>query len=332
MSGSTRERVLLFEKELQQNVERAVRIEKQILNLTEARREYISSITSSGRHYETTNQRVKLSSLETSVIALDFLLKEYEFKEVKGTQELVLIELSTRPLDVNETNEQRNQSIAQAHINHQDSTCEWLVDAISLCMKDKSKLRSILTEAKHFESEVQASIDDIINTTLSQLEEFITNMKIYISQSEIVRKKVTGDYLVLRHNARVAEKVLCERRQAAVIAREDMQANLDALLREASLRRSNVEESLRSEQARLLQEARENVMQRENEVDLLAAVVKGSAKKAKKTVSRLKSSIKQYEVMYTKLAKRREKDVKTINAELKKFRDMIAAVELSIGK
>lgn len=327
---SARDRVLQFEREMSQNIDRATRIEKEIKSLAEMRQQYIDSMTSMGTNYDLTNDHVRVNRSEASIIALDMILAEYEIKEVRGNQELHLIELSTRPLATNETYELRNQRIGEAQLQNQELAAEVMVGVISNAFNAKARLKNILHESKNYESAVQTASDDRIKDVKARLEHFITSMQEYIAQSEVVKKKVTADYLVLRHNSRVAEKILCERRQAAVVAREEMQKNLNALLREASLRRSEVEESLKAEQSRLIQEARENVMNKENEVDELALQVKGNMRSLKNDRIRIKESIKNYEQMYKKLLKKREKEVKEISAELKKFRDMIAAVEMKL--
>ena len=194
-------------------------------------------------------------------------------------------------------------------------------------MAAKAKLNDILSEARNFETEVHKSNENVILAAQSQLEAFFEDMRTHIVRSELVKKKVTNDYLVLRHNARVAEKILCERRQAAVVTREEMQRSLDCLLREASERRQRVEDSLLEEQARIMEEARASVMRRESEVFSFGAEVSSRKKEMRKEAAEIRSSIRRYEKMYAKLSKRREREVKSISAELRKFRDAIVEVE-----
>lgn len=273
-----------------------------------------------------------IGRLETSVIALQTILKEYELKEVRGNQELMLIELSTRPLGNGETFEQRNRLIAETQASNQEKTSEWLISSLSAINIAKAKLNDILNEVKNFEIGVQKTNEDMILAAQTQLQDFNEEMNKYITLSEQVKRKVTNDYLVLRHNARVAEKILCERRQAAVISREEMQRSLDNLLREAAERRLKVEESLSDEQARLVEEARATVMRRESDVFSLGAEVKSRKKELKREVTRIRESIRHYEGMYTKLSKRREREVKLISSELRRFREAIAEVEAKLVK
>lgn len=277
------------------------------------------------------------------------ILSEFSIKELKGNQELSLIELSSAPLKEGETIEDRNKLAQDAHILNQESACEGILEgmsyekriirialndgfaAISKAQNAEAKLKAMLLEAQTFESQIESSKEESIRNVQLSLEHFNVKLKEYIAQSDVIRKKVTNDYLVLRHNARVAEKILCERRQTAVLAREQMQRNMDLLVKDSSRRRAEVEESLVSEQARLLHEARESVMTKESQVRALAVRTAAKLRDAKKGRAELKGSIKKYEDLYRKLEKRREKEVRSISAELKVFRDMISAVEMKLS-
>jgi hypothetical protein len=328
---NSRDRVLSFEKELSQSIERASRIEAEVRSLGNLRRGFLTSLTSAGRDHEVVAERIAISRAETSAVALDVILCEYSLKETHGNQELQLIELSTRPLASKETYEQRSRIIAEAHAENQETTCQQLVSLISTSLSAKSRLRSLFSAASCFEADVERSNEDAIAQAEQHIQEFNAGLKAYLTDSELVRRKVTSDYLVLRHNSRVAERVLSERRQAAIIAREELQSNLDELLKDASRRRAEVEDALRAEQSRLLQEARENLMRKESEVDNLAADVRARSKTVKQDRRSIRASIREFEHMYRRLERRRAREVRQVGGELKRFREMIAEVELSLA-
>ena len=263
-------------------------------------------------------------------MALDIILSESELKEIKMRQELKLLELTSLPLSGNETYESRARQVADLHVSNQRAIVDAYIKTLSKTTNSKAKLKSMLQDLQSRENELVRAAEATRKTVEDRLQGFEGRLKVYIDQSTKVKKKVTGDYLVLRHNARIAEKLLCERRQSTLIAREKMQVNLDALLKDASQRRSEVEENLRAEQERVIQEARENVMEKEQEVDELAGSVHCKLLMMKKEKRRIKASIEEYERLYRRLDRKRTKEVRAINAELKKFRDMVAAVEMKM--
>lgn len=64
-----RDRVLSFEKELQQNIERAQRLDQEITQLSSSRREYVEGVCQGGYDSEVTTQRAKISECMNAQIS-----------------------------------------------------------------------------------------------------------------------------------------------------------------------------------------------------------------------------------------------------------------------
>ncbi|KAJ1439115.1 hypothetical protein B484DRAFT_444220 [Ochromonadaceae sp. CCMP2298] len=156
-------------------------------------------------------------------------------------------------------------------------------------------------------------------------------MRSTLEQSKQQFKKITEEYLVLRHNARVAKEVLVRGQNDASQARRELQSCLDTIILEAAAQREKMERNAQSELKYLTDDLRAEVIRKERELETRTVLVKHLVQSQRKEVSELKKECKMYTRKHNKLQETRRSELRLINGELKKLRCMIAEVETKMS-
>ena len=138
---------------------------------------------------------------------------------------------------------------------------------------------------------------------------------------------ILGEYLVLRHNAKVARDILARNQKKNQDERQQLQDRLDQLIVESDAQKEKMEKITASELKVLTNDIRTKVILKEREFEEITARLEEAKAKRKSVCSDLKHNLRKYERKFDKLQIKRQRDLKEINGELKSLRDMIANLE-----
>lgn len=323
-----RQRVVEFEKEMTLKLATLANIERDIAEVSEKRRIWLQSISKSDEtgldvfiaKLNILKLRAHLSSLH---MTQDVLTLEGHYE----SQELNYLVSATQPMDEGETEAQRKASLARLQRDDSDVMLKFLEHSLQL------RIRLGNTNYE-LQSTLKLIIDEIGLQQIAEEEEFQEKVAYYTSRMRASKElsgkhyqRLTEEYLVLRHNARVAKEVLTRSQNDAAKARTELQSCLDSIVHEAAVQREKMEKNSTSELSFLTEDLRSEVVRREAEVETLTQRVQLLKSTQKKEASQLKKDLRVYTLKYKSLQKKRKGELRVIQSELSHLREMIGSVE-----
>lgn len=162
----------------------------------------------------------------------------------------------------------------------------------------------------------------------AKFEKNITGLKKIVTSSEDKLKQVTGQYLVLRHNARVAREVLMQNQSKVAREKQALVCKISLIRKEVEEQLSVAETKFENEMNTVVGQRRTEVLHREEELEHDWAELEearnfhtNDGNILRRTERSLKSKLK-------KLTYQRLRDLKRIEGELKSLRSATHAAEM----
>lgn len=234
---------------------------------------------------------------------------------------------ATKPYDDRETPEMRNISLKKFHSESAEIILTALQSSFNSCTNltnNNYKLMSTLGDAKlEYTTHRSSTIEELID----RITHYSERLEEVLEVSQYNHKKITGDYLILRHNARVARDMLVRSRNKAIESRKLLQIQLDTLLSSAKDQRVKLESSTAKEIQIQTDLARENVITKERELEGRIYRIENIKKSTKSCRTKLLKEKKKFEDKYDDLQNKRRTELKTISEELKRLKLMVTEVE-----
>jgi hypothetical protein len=185
-------------------------------------------------------------------------------------------------------------------------------------------------ETLKFEQEQQNTV------VVNELQRRIAQYTVQLRESSIISKgndrEVTGDYLVLRHNSRVAKEMLIRSQNEANCARKVLQEGMDQVSIAAASQREKIEQSSEAELQSLTDTIRNKVLKREQEFEELSASRLKRMRSSKKLIRSLTSQCDEFNEKYEDLQTQRRNDLERVGSELRRLRVMVSSVEVRLLK
>ena len=328
---ANRTRVLDFEKEIQERLQSLNEIEESILSVGQLRSRWLLGVSNIDE-VETETFRIKLDYLkaQSELAALNLQVDKVTLEGHYENQTLNFLINATRPLDSGETKEMRAKSLDALARENLDDLCASLRAACDVRAKLAREMHTCTLQLSKLRSNNDNRHTSVVNELQDKISAYADRMKEAVITSKKSHQKITGEYLVLRHNARAAKEVLLRSQNEAAMARKVLQEKLDKMIEEASLQRERMETGAIAELKVMTEDVRNAVIRKEAEVNDLRRSIQALEKERKQTTTMMKASIKSYNKKYDSLSEKRISEVKTTKYDLEHLRAMVSRVELEL--
>jgi hypothetical protein len=327
-----RGRVINFEKEMHEKITVfQPSIEQDVKELTQLRNQWVDTIVSIDKSdYESYHKRIEILKIRLDSLSLELLIDAVRLDGIYESATLNYLVESTAPMEGSETLEGRNKRLMEVtKVQSEDLTAR-----ILSCEEYRAQLKAtaydIQFELQRIQLEAESHFAVIMGLVEDRLQTFTSKLSDLLSTAEANSKKVMSDYLILRHNARVAREILHRSQKDATSAREDLERRLDQIVQEASLQRDKMSAASMAEINLITDDIRQTVLTKESELESMEKRVDIAKRQSSFEIRSLKKEIKLYNKKYKELQKQRANDHGSIREELTKLRDLIAAAELSM--
>jgi hypothetical protein len=323
-----RERVLEFEKEMLAKLATLADVERDIADVSQKRRSWLENISrADDTGLDTYIAKLNILRLRAQLSALYMSLDVTRLEGHYEAQTLNYLVAATQPLEDDETPDKRKSVLLQ--LQRQDN------DKMLVFLEHSLQHRIQLGNTNY---DLQAQLNILTNEVGLQQEaeeqEFREKVAFYTSrmqhameESQRHYRRITEEYLILRHNARVAKEVLTRSQNDAAQARAELQGCLDGILCEAGAQREKMEKNAVAELKFMTEDLRGEVIRKEQDLENATMRVKVLKSRQKKEVSTLKKELRLYNKKYATLQRKRRADIVAVTAELKLLRGAIGRVE-----
>ena len=321
-------RVLDFENEAEERLVSLKDVETEIVSVGKLRSRWLSSVSKTDE-VETETFRLQLDGFRANseLADLSLALDQLEMESLYESQTLEYLVQATKPLDDGEHKDGRSSKLEHLTKTNLDELCNALRRSVDYRAKISKKMHDCALEL----SKLRVNHDSKHTEAVAELQERIANyaerMKEAVIKSKKQHKKITGEYLVLRHNARVAKEVLQRSQNEAQFERQMLQEKLRRLEDEAASQRERMESAAMAELKIMTDDIRNAVLRKETEVNEQRRSIEALQGSRKQTSRMLRKAIKSFDAKRVALEKSRKIDVEAIKGELKQLREMCSEVE-----
>lgn len=331
MKSLHRERTLLFEKELQGRLDDLVSVEKEILLIESQRRRWVDRLAHSDSYNsDIFFKKMEVLKAQSELSSLNMTLDVLKLEAHSEAQTLNYLIAATKPYEEGEQPQEREVQLSTLARNDSEAMRHFLEQSYQY----RSKLCKFNYDLNSELSRTQVEFDNdqrqYIENTKDRLKLLMERMRTSLHQSKKTYQKITGEYLIVRHNAKMAKEMLSRSQADATNTRLQLQNSLEEMTLEAQRHRENLEMSSSFEVQQLSGKLRSEVMKKEAMMEEMEERVKIARRSTKTNCQYLRKKIRNYENKYVELHEKRKDDVQAINTELKKLKDMITLVELKL--
>ena len=330
-SNPNRIRVLDFEQEAEERLASLGQTEQEILSVGQLRSRWLTSVNNMDEvETETFGLRLENMRAYSELAELNLSIDQIEMESLYEQQTLDYLVQATKPLEDGESKESRADILEQMTKENLDELCSTLRTSIDFRAKINKKMHDSTVEL----AKLRVNHDNRHSAAVSDLQErmaqYAERMKEAVITSKKQHKKITGEYLVLRHNARVAKEVLQRSQNEAQLARKMLQDKLERLTEEADGQRERMEAAALAELKIMTEDIRNSVIRKETEVNEMRRHIELLKSSRKQSSRDLRKAIKSYDAKRLGLEKKRKVEVEAIKGELQGLRDMCTDLENNI--
>ena len=162
---------------------------------------------------------------------------------------------------------------------------------------------------------------------LDEISKFRQRLEENNDVAEAKLKKVTADYLVLRHNARVSAETLIRSKSETKQKINELHNSLKKVIEDNAEKMAKYTEILEIEFEAKVHAQRSRVMNLETDAEQKWSHIDQRKKRLLNTINDLKGQIKLVKKKYNSLQSRRRDELLTITSELKKWKEAVSDAE-----
>jgi len=326
-----RDRVHAFEGEMEKAIASLTDVEKEIVDMNRMRSGWLKSVAGADEidleSYEKTLEAFKKQaeiiqiSVEEDAIRLDAVYEK---------QQLQMLVEATKPLEDDETDKVREKRLAALAM---EGTVEMkaalevsVAERRRLCDESADLTRACEMAKGNYQNKGIMRGDEI----KKRIQGYIRRLTESVEEGKARVRSTTRDYLVLRHNAKVAAEILQRSENDAHRHREELQRSLEAVVSETAVHMERMEHGCREEVKKLTGSVRENVIRRERELEDLRQRTYAREIENKETNRKYRRLVKEYGGMYDDLQDKRRKDIRAITDVLRDLKSGLGRAELML--
>ena len=330
---SLKEKVCSFEIELSSSLSVLNIMEVELNKLCSMRNDWINQV-SGVDEIEVITYKNRIESLrkKSEIALIELSIDVMRLNMIYEDQQLRQLIVATRPREIGETNKDREKEV--------QNLIKSGMEEIAKFVRQSIRLRTdLLTQCEDMNRQMLSLKNEFIEGHKLRLTIGIRRVQTYMDHlndlqiaSDNKYKKVTNDYLILRHNARVAKEILVKSQNEAHKVRRILQDNIDKLQAESIFQRERLEKNSADELKALTNEIRQTVISKEREYEDIILRVRKKKINAKITLKEHKKLVEDYDQKYEELLEKRNSDIKIISKELKKLKELIFALETNLSE
>ncbi len=273
-------------------------------------------------------KRIELIRDKREMLKVDAALEQVKTEAAYESQMLKILIASTKPLDRQESKAERDHSIAALN---QESTA----------IVFKSVKRSVSHQNLIYDSvdEMMRNLDIFfidqeqrqqsrIKLLNDKFDNYVSALQAVVSSSEDKLKHVTSQYLVLRHNARIAREVLLQKQHKLEKEKENLIKSINQMREDVDIQLSSAEEKIEGEMNSVISQRRSDVLRREEELEHDWAEFEEFRNFHTNDSNNLRKKEKLMKKKFKELSTQRLRDLKRIESELKILRQETHMAEL----
>jgi len=258
---SLRGKVLNFEAELSSSLSILDIIDKEMNSLCDMRSTWVTQVSGVGDiEVQVFKNRIDTLRKRAETAIMDIEIDRIRLEGFYEAQQLKQLIVATRPREDGETDKQRSKEIGvviregmEAIAKAVRKSTRFRQEILSNC-EDMNRQLFMLKKEYHDGHKMR------IQTSIQRVTEYMDHLSSMISDCESKNKRLTSDYLILRHNARVAKEVLVRSQNEANRTRKILQDNIDKLMVESVVQRDRVEKNSDEELKALTNDIRRQVI------------------------------------------------------------------------
>lgn len=330
---SMRSRILEFEKEIDERIDALLIVETDISNTSSLRKQWLASVSYSvGDDSKVLHKKFEILRAKSELFTARLMIENARIESLHDSQTLLYLIAATKPYDKGENEEKRKSTlecIVQDNVEDlKNNIKESIVFRTNLTNEICDLIREV-TKLK-LEHEQQNAV------TVNELQRRILQYTVQLRESSLLStkndKEITGDYLVLRHNSRVAQEMLLRSKSDATIARRALHEGINQVASAAASQKNKIEQSSEIELQTLTEVIRSQLSSGEQELEELRLGKIERARYRKQTIRQLTESCEFFNGKHADMQTQRRNDLERVGGELKRLREMVEAVEIRLLK
>ena len=327
-----RQRAVTFEKEYQDSIQELFKVEVFIKNLLQLRKNWLAKDGVAKRlDFETTNKHFEILKLQADLLSSKVDLDKYTLDSYYEAQQLKQLVEGTKPTEPNDPKGKlREVKMERLMRDGAEDLKRSLTDSILFRQKASSESKRLVSLLDNKFSEKIHRDEMIESDADNTLTMFVDRAKKSLQKAKANLKLVTGNYLVLRHNSRVATEILTKSRNDIAMHRNQLRDRQQRLLQEVEIKKHADDENRKKELEIQIRRQRSEVMKYESELELKWNENEDIREQQNKNIKNIKLSIKTYDIQYNALQVRRRKELLTVQGQLTRLREELSAAEATV--
>ena len=325
---SMRSRVIAFEREFEDTNQSLLDFGKEISSIEIHRDDWLKSLHKSFDEESQLLQR-KVQNMKATVELFEsqLMVDNARLKGFYKSQTVQHLIAATKPYAEGENVSMRQEKLDRtSKIN----ICE-LKEALNRSIAARSTLSCSVAllseEVRKFQTGYRQQDTAIIYDIQNRVKQYAD----YLRKSSIILKtnerQITGDYLVLRHNSRVATEIRAKNRLSANLASSQLRESVAEQILANALQIEREEQSSESELQDLTDRIRCKLNTLEGELVELRIRKNERVKLRRSKIQDLEMKLNELDRKYETLQGQRKNDLKRVGGELKRLREMVGTVE-----
>lgn len=329
--GLNRDRVIEFEREIQELLKSLLVIKHDLEDLSNQRKDWLGNIS---KNFQPQDDQVsvyekKLELLQAQAVLAQLNLKmdvlrlqsEYE------RQKLISLVEVTKPLQDDESEEDRLDAMESLQRKHIEELKLALDQSLAYRIQLGNFIYDLNTSLHNINLTNQQELKLQENDWKENMNSFKNNMISSTKKCKETYQTIIKEYLILRHNSQVAKEILLRSQNDAHNARTELQRCLERITIEAAEHRERIESSAALELKTLTSDLRNQVIEKERTLEEVTKYVQTIRKQKKKDFKELLAQIKLYQQKYHDLESKRKDDIRVALHELDQLRHSVNSFE-----
>ena len=332
MIQELRKKVLAFEAEITSSMSVLPLMENELNDVCALRKSWVTEVSGIDElEAQTFKTQAEALRKRASIMNIEMQMDAIRLNGFYESQQLQQLVVATRPREDNESDHDREREINLMIKEGMVKIGRAVNESLQIRIKFKEEADDMFRELVLLKNEYKEKKRIRMETILADIRDYNAHLDGIRGNSEDTYKKVTNDYLILRHNARVAKEILVRSQNEAKKVRNLLENNINKLMKESVIQRDLMEKHSEEELQVLTEDLRKAVIRKEREYENILVRVEGKKRHTKKVIKSHKQMIKDYDARYNALQKQRRGEILVIEKELQKLRDMISEVEYQLN-
>lgn len=318
---------------MEERIQNLHHFESEIVRTGLLRRQWLTNVTKDvDGDTELFHMKLKVKTAMMKLLRVRLATENAKIENFQFTVSLQNLIAATKPYEGDDNDMSRKKVLDLMMQNN----IENIKDALSQSSAVKANLSGhvddLLQNIEELKLQHSQQCELVVTDLQPKIAQYAAQLRESLVSSKLIDKQITGDYLVLRHNCRVATEILIRSQNEASLARQAIHENLCLIALAASNQREKIEKSSEGELTLLTEGIRLKLLRNEKDLEILQAKKTERVRATKNKLYNLSLTYDQFETKYETLQIQRKNDLERVGGELRRLREMVGAVEMRLLK